>query len=86
MKNGEFTDEDFNSSIIALSDAFKGVGDSPVAECVFYGSQAFDDQVVTGKEFAEKIKSVTREQVINCAKRVTVDSVYLLAGEGADNE
>lgn len=86
MKNGEFTDEDFNSSIIALSDAFKGVGDSPVAECVFYGSQAFDDQVVTGQEFAEKIKSVTREQVVNCAKRVTIDSVYLLAGEGANNE
>jgi hypothetical protein len=67
-----------------LSDAFKGVGDSPVAECVYYGSQAFDEVVVTGKEFAEKIKAVTREQVINCANRVTVDSVYLLAGEGEE--
>ncbi len=86
MKKGEFTEEDFNSSIIALSDAFSGVGDSPVSVCTFNSSQAFDDEVVSGKEFAEKISAVTREQVIACANRVTVDSVYLLKGEGSSNE
>ena len=86
MKNGEFTDEDFNSSIIALSDAFKGVEDSPVAVCTFYSSQAFDDTLVSGQEYAEKISSVTRDQIVKCAKRVSVDSVYLLAGESGNNE
>lgn len=86
MQKGEFTDEDFNSSIIALSDAFKGVEDSPVAVCTFYGSQAFDETVVSGKEYADKISAVTREQVTECAKRVTVDSVYLLAGEAKGDE
>ncbi len=86
MKNGEFTDEDFESSIKALSDAFKGVEDSPVAVCTFYSSQVFDDEIVSGKEYAEKICAVTREQVTECAKRVSIDSVYLLAGEGGNNE
>lgn len=86
MKKGEFTDEDFTSSIIALSDAFKGVEDSPVAICTFYSSQAFDDVLVSGKEYAEKIAAVTREQIIECANRVSVDSVYLLAGESGNNE
>ena len=86
MKKGEFTDEDFTSSITALSDAFKGVEDSPVAVCTFYSSQAFDDVIVTGQEYAEKIASVTREQIVECAKRVRVDSVYLLAGESGNNE
>ena len=86
MKNGEFTDEDFDSSIKALSDAFKGVEDSPVAVCTFYSSQVFDDEIVSGKEYAEKICAVTREQVTECAKRVSIDSVYLLAGEGGNNE
>ncbi len=86
MQKGDFTDEDFNSSIIALSDAFKGVEDSPVAVCTFYGSQAFDEVVVSGAEYAEKIAVVTREQVTECAKRVTVDSVYLLAGEVKNDE
>lgn len=86
MKNGEFTDEDFTSSVTALADAFKGVEDSPVAVCTFYSSQAFDDVLVTGKEYAEKIAAVTRDEIINCAKRVSVDSVYLLAGESGNNE
>lgn len=86
MKKGEFSDEDFNSSIIALCDAFRGVGDSPASVCAFFNSQVFDKELVSGLEFAEKIRAVTREQVIECANRVTVDSVYLLKGEGKDNE
>ena len=86
MKNGEFTDEDFNSSIIALCDAFKSVEDSPVAVCNFYSSQDFDEEIVSGSEFAEKISQVTREQVIESAKKVSIDSVYLLKGEGTENE
>ena len=86
MKKGEFTDEDFNSSIIALCDAFKGVEDSPVAVCNFYSSQEFDEEIISGEEFSKKIGAVTREQVIECAKRVTVDTVYLLKGEGNNND
>jgi predicted Zn-dependent peptidase len=86
MKKGEFTEEDFNSSIISLCDAFKGVEDSPVGICNFYSSQDFDDEIVSGPEFAEKISQVTREQVIEAAKKVSIDSVYLLKGEGAENE
>lgn len=86
MKKGEFTDEDFKSSIKALSDAFKGVEDSPVAVCTFYSSQVFDDELISGQEYAEKISAVTREQVTECAKRVTIDSVYLLSGKGGENE
>lgn len=85
MKKGEFTDEDFASSISALSDAYNGVEDSPIAVCAFYGSQAFDGAVSDGAEVAETIRAVTREQVIKCAKRVTVDSIYLLA-EGNEND
>ncbi len=81
MKNGEFTDEEFNSSITALCDSFKGVEDSPNAVCTFYGSQALDDTLVSGKEYADLIAGVTREQVTECAKRVTVDTIYLLTGE-----
>ena len=86
MKKGEFTDEDFTSSITALSDAFRGVGDSPLAVCTYYSSQAFDKELISGKEFAEKISAVTKEQVIACANRVTIDSVYLLKGEGINDE
>lgn len=86
MKKGEFTEEDFNSSIISLCDAFKGVEDSPVAVCNFYSSQDFDEEIVSGPEFAKKISQVTREQVVEAAKKVSIDTVYLLKGEGKENE
>lgn len=85
MKKGEFTDSEFDSSVCALSDAFSGVEDSPAAVCSYYSSQAFDSEILTGPEFAEKLGSVTREQVTACAQKVTVDSVYLLSnGENGD--
>lgn len=83
MKKGEFTDDEFNSSVIALSDAFKGVEDSPSALCNFYTAQVFDEELVSGSEFAERISQVTRQQVTECAQKVSVDTVYLLKGEGA---
>lgn len=83
MKKGEFTDDEFKSSVIALSDAFKGVEDSPSALCNFYTAQVFDEELVSGSEFAEKISQVTRQQVTECAQKVSVDTVYLLKGEGA---
>lgn len=86
MKKGEFTEDDFNSSVKALADAFKGVGDSPAAQCAFYNSQLFDKELISSEKFAEKISEVTREQVISCARRVSVDSVYLLAGEEKTHE
>lgn len=86
VKNGGFTDEDFDSSISALTDAYRGVGDTPSAICTFYGSQAFDNSVASGAEIAARIEKVTREDVVRCANRVSVDSVYLLAGEDCGDE
>lgn len=60
MKNGEFTDEDFASSISALSDAYRGVGDTPSSICTFFGSHIFDENAADGKEIAERIERVTR--------------------------
>ncbi|MBR5545091.1 MAG: insulinase family protein, partial [Clostridia bacterium] len=63
-----------------------GVEDSPSALCNFYTAQVFDEELVSGAEFAERISQVTREQVTECAQKVSVDTVYLLKGEGAENE
>lgn len=81
MKKGEFTDEELESSKKALSDAYLGVEDSPAAVCTYFASQCFSDEIVTGEEEAKELLAVTREDVIRCAKRVFVDSIYLLKGE-----
>ena len=51
----------------------------------FYLSQAFDDKFLPPEQFIEKMYKVSREQVINAAKLITLDTVYALVGneEGA---
>lgn len=84
MKNGEFTDEELESSKKALADAYCGVEDSPAGVCTFFASQCFAEEIVSGEEEAKALLSVTREDVIKCAQKTVIDSVYLLSGEGND--
>lgn len=84
MKNGGFTDSELSSSQKALADAYRGVEDSPAGVCTFFASQCFSDKLVTGGEEAEALLHVTREDVIECAKKTVADSVYLLSGEDND--
>lgn len=84
MKKGEFTDEELESSKKALADAYCGVEDSPMGVCTYYASQCFSDEIISGEEEAQAFLAVTREDVIKCAQRAVVDSVYLLSGEEND--
>lgn len=84
MKNGEFTDEELEASKRALADAYCGVEDSPLGVCTFYASQCFAKSLVSGEEEAKALLKVTREDVIKCAQKTAIDSVYLLFGEEDD--
>ncbi len=84
MKNGEFTDEELESSKKALADAYCGVEDSPMGVCTYYASQCFADEIISGEEEAQAFSAVTREDVIKCAQKTAADSVYLLSGEEND--
>lgn len=86
MKNGEFTDEELESSKRALADAYCGVEDSPSGVCTYFASQCFAEEIVSGEEEAKALLSVTREDVIKCAQKTVIDSVYLLSGEGNDED
>lgn len=86
MKNGEFTDEELEASKRALADAYCGVEDSPSGVCAFFASQCFAKDLVSGEEEAEALLKVTREDVIKCAQKTVIDSVYLLNGEESEED
>lgn len=86
IKNGEFTDEELESSKMAIADAYRGVEDSPMGVCNYFSSRCFDENITNGEEEAKKFTEVTREDVIKCAKKTVIDSVYLLYGEDGDED
>ena len=62
MKNGEFSDEDFEASKKAICDAYRSFNDTPDALDIYYGTQLTGD-IVTPDEAIENFLAVTRDDV-----------------------
>ncbi len=80
IKKGNFEYE-FNSSKIALADALNSVYDAPESIEGWYTAQACGSNYITPSESAKFNNAVTKEDIIDCANRVKLDTVYRLAGE-----
>ncbi len=83
MQAGEFTDEELTASKKALCDAFAGVGDTPEGLDAYY-AQFADGEVTTPEALAAGLAAVTREDVVRVSKALTLDTVYLLAGQDGE--
>ncbi len=89
VKNGNFTQNDIDSSVKALEDSFKSVTDSPEALDSWFMSQCVSSAYKYPEQFIEEFKSVTKEEIVKAAQDVTLDTVFMLEGtaeEGAQNE
>lgn len=80
IKSGNF-DEELQSSKMALCDSLDGLSDTPELLEYWYLSQISEEKLITSQEKAEKIKAVTKEDVIKCAELLTLDTVYRLVSE-----
>lgn len=88
IKNGNFSDDDIASSVKSLEDGFRSVSDSAEAVAGWFTSQICAKEFLYPEDFIEQFKKVTREDVIEAAKAVTLDTVFMLAGtaEGGAEE
>lgn len=84
MKNGNFTDEELDASIKGLTTLILSVADTPESLSRWYSGQMLGREIITPEEYAKQIASITREQVIAAASAVTLDTVYMLAGNGSE--
>lgn len=83
MKRGEFTDEELAASKAALCDAYRGVNDTPEGIDAYY-AQFAGSTPQSPEEIAAGLAAVTREQVVAAANRLTLDTIFFLAGKGED--
>lgn len=81
IKNGNF-DYEFKSSKISLTDAINSVYDAPESLENWYLSQITDDEFKAPGESAARNNAVTKEQIIECADLVTLDTIYRLVSTG----
>ncbi|WP_457942147.1 EF-P 5-aminopentanol modification-associated protein YfmF [Caproiciproducens sp. LBM24188] len=86
IKKGNFDDNELNAAKLALCNGYRTVGDSLGAMEAWYLSQTFAEEIKTPEEAAEDIQWITKEEIMEAANQVTLDTVYRLVGSGENVE
>lgn len=86
MQNGEFSDEEIATAKKTIISGMRQINDSPSALEAFSFRRLLAGVGEELLEAAEKISSVTREEIIAAARKVKIDTVYFLSGDGEEEE
>lgn len=78
IESGEFTQEDIENAKNYLISSIKSINTEQDTQIVFYIGQELAKTDYSPKQYAEKIKAVTKEEIIEFAKTVKYNTVYFL--------
>lgn len=81
IKNGNFSEEDMNNSLLSIENSLKGIGDTKSSYINWYYGCFVHGEIMKPEEEVEKYRSITKEQIIQAAQSVTLDTVYVMKGE-----
>lgn len=76
--SGNFSDEDMQNVLLALENSFSGIGDTAGSYINWYKSAAYEGEYLTPEQTLEKYRNVTRDRIIECAKSLVLDTVYVM--------
>ena len=86
MQNGDITDEEIEATKMSMANAFYSSCDTVGGINGHYLSQMFDKEILTPQECVDKVNAVTKEDVIRCANKLTLDTVFTLTGVTEENK
>ena len=86
MKNGEITDSEVEETKLALCGSLKSLADSPSTLKSWYLTRILTGDLKTPDQRIAELLAVTKEQIIAASKSLVLDTVYVLTGEGCENE
>ena len=85
MKNGNITDDEFNSAKQLIVSSLKLISESQEDLITYYFDQKLYEENLTLDQYIANIEKVTKEDVINISKDITLDTIYFLQGEEKAN-
>ncbi|MBP1559879.1 MAG: insulinase family protein [Oscillospiraceae bacterium] len=85
MCDGDFTDEEMENARKAIINSWKGVSDGARSIAEWYFNQCYSGTAYSPEEQIEKLMNTTREDIIEAARSLKLDTVYVLTGkDGAE--
>ena len=80
IKKGN-VEKELSASRIAMADLINSVNDDSISLLNWYSSQMCDEEILSPSESANENQRVEESEIINCAKLLSLDSVYKLVGK-----
>lgn len=78
MKNGNFTEEEIQNTKQCVISTVQGIPDEQDTEITYYFGQELTGTQNSIDEYIQNIKSVTKEQIIDLANTVKINTIYFL--------
>ena len=78
MKDGNISDDEFNAAKELIISSVNLIPESAEDMIAYYFDQRIFGDALNITEYEEKLKNVTKEQVIEVAQKVSIDTIYFL--------
>ena len=78
LADGDFTDEDLKASLDSLEDMINRISDTPAELDNWYSAEVTTGRIRHPQELIEGFKRVTRADVTEAARHITLDTVFML--------
>ena len=78
LKNGNFSENDIDAAKKCLVSNIKIIDDEQDTEIMYFYGQEFYKTKLDINQYIEKIQSVTKQDVLNIAQNIKIDTIYFL--------
>lgn len=78
MKKGNFTEEDIKNAKTGIVSVIKSIPDEQDTGVTYYLGQELSENKMTFEEYESSVVKVTKDDIINFAKKVSIDTIYFL--------
>ena len=78
IKNGNFAEEDLINSKKLITESIRGISSEQDTEITYYYGQELSNKLVSLEDYIHKIEGVTKKDVEEIARNISVDTIYFL--------
>ncbi len=78
MRKGNFTDEEIENAKKYMVSGIKTVQDEQDSEITYYLGQELSGRLMSFEDYMKKISDVTREQIVEIANSINMNTIYFL--------
>lgn len=81
LQNGEFTNEDLQNAKQNIISTIKFIPDEQDTGITYCFGQELSGNYISFEEYENKIKAITKEQIIEIANKINIDTIYFLTNK-----